>query len=403
VFAEVGYHRAGVNRITKLAECSRAAFYQYFSSKEDVFRHLAGQVGRQLTASAEALEPITPDQAGWDALRAWIDRHAAIYERYEPVFRVFQAAAESDEAVATGAADVGARDVAIAHAKLAGTTLPNRHVTDVMALLLNVMSWAPRLAQMLRAALPAGSLPEERVTLALTDMAHRTLFGRQDGVNVHRPEGRLPRVPEGGELLERLQADAAPKESTPAGVPTVELMVETARDVLVQRGYHATRVDDITDAAGISHGTFYRYFENKDHIVRLVTVRALKQINEAFDDVPDVPAATGAGTTTGGAAIRQWLRRYRATQASEAVMLRVWADAIADDPLLAMESSAAIDWGRQRLVKFLESRGFGDVEVDALLMMPLLDAVGGIRNVPAPIDAAALVLERGLLGTAQAG
>src|SRR5919109_2440838 len=32
VFGEVGYHRCGVARITEVAGCSRAAFYQYFSS-----------------------------------------------------------------------------------------------------------------------------------------------------------------------------------------------------------------------------------------------------------------------------------------------------------------------------------------------------------------------------------
>src|SRR6266545_5679096 len=42
VFGEVGYHQCGVIRITEVAGCSRASFYQYFSSKEDVFRRLAG-------------------------------------------------------------------------------------------------------------------------------------------------------------------------------------------------------------------------------------------------------------------------------------------------------------------------------------------------------------------------
>ena len=395
VFAEMGYHRCGVSRITKVAGCSRAAFYQYFSSKEDVFRHLAGQVARQLTASAESLDKITPDQAGWDTLRAWVDRHALIYERYEPVFRVYQAAADSDDAVAAGSSQTGARDVAIAQAKLTATTLPGRHVSDVIALLLNVMSWAPRMVQILQSAVPASSLPKSRIATALTDVAHRTMFGVDQGVNVRPPpKRRLGRVPGGAALLERLQIDSAPKEFTTTGVRTVELLIETARDVLVRQGYHGTKVDDITAAAGVSHGAFYRYFENKDHIVRLVTVRALQQLNEAFVDVPDVVE----NPRSRSAAVQGWLRRYNATQASEAAMLRVWADATADDPLLALESAAALDWGRQRLVQFLEPRGFGDVEADALLMIPLLDAVGGMHRVPADVDAAALIFERGLLG-----
>src|SRR2546422_8981469 len=60
-FGEEGYHACSIDRITKLARCSRVSFYQYFSSKEDVFRYLAGQVDRQLSASTEALDPLTAD------------------------------------------------------------------------------------------------------------------------------------------------------------------------------------------------------------------------------------------------------------------------------------------------------------------------------------------------------
>src|SRR5918995_5315923 len=108
VFGEEGYHQCGVARITKLAGCSRVSFYQYFAGKEDVFRHLTGQVARQLGASTEALGTLTPDVEGWMAIRAWVARYADVYERYRPVFQAFQAAAESDEAVAGGAA--GHRD-----------------------------------------------------------------------------------------------------------------------------------------------------------------------------------------------------------------------------------------------------------------------------------------------------
>jgi AcrR family transcriptional regulator len=394
VFAEVGYHRCGINHITKAAGCSRASFYQYFSSKEDVFRHLAGQVARQLTASAEALDRVTPDQAGWDALHAWIERHATIHNRYAPVFGEFRAAAQSDELVAAGAARTGARDVAIAQDKVWSTTLPNRQVHDVIALLLNIMSWTPRLAGMLRAALPPGSLPEERVTTALTDVAHRTLFGVREGVNVHpAPSTPLPRVPGGAELLRRLQDESAPKDAPAVARPKFDRLVAATRRILIEQGYHATRVDDIAEAAQVSHGTFYRFFDNKDHIVRLVTLQAIQELNQTFDQVPDL-----ADALTNSQAVRQWLRRYKATQATQVAMLRIWADAIADDPVLALESAAALDWGRRRLVRFLGARGFGDVEADALLMIPLLDAVSGVRDTPAPLGAAALTLEWGFLG-----
>src|SRR6266487_5666237 len=67
-FGDQGYHACSIDRITKLARCSRVSFYQYFASKEDVFRQLAGQVARQVSASTEALDPVGPDPAGWAGL-----------------------------------------------------------------------------------------------------------------------------------------------------------------------------------------------------------------------------------------------------------------------------------------------------------------------------------------------
>ena len=38
--------------------------------------------------------------------------------------------------------------------------------------------------------------------------------------------------------------------------------------VFRKRGYHATRMMDIAEAAGIGKGTLYEYFRNKDEIFR---------------------------------------------------------------------------------------------------------------------------------------
>src|SRR5579885_963192 len=67
VFGDVGYHQARIEAIAEVAGCSRVSFYQYFSSKEDVFRHLAVTVARQLDASTERLDPVTADADGWQA------------------------------------------------------------------------------------------------------------------------------------------------------------------------------------------------------------------------------------------------------------------------------------------------------------------------------------------------
>ena len=41
-------------------------------------------------------------------------------------------------------------------------------------------------------------------------------------------------------------------------------IVNAALDMFVERGFAATRLDDVARQAGVSKGTVYRYFENKD-------------------------------------------------------------------------------------------------------------------------------------------
>jgi AcrR family transcriptional regulator len=405
VFGEEGYHRCGVIRITEVAGCSRAAFYQYFSSKEDVFRHLAGQVARQLVASAEALGPVTADLAGWQTLRAWVARHGEIYDRYEPVFEAHPAAAESDQAVASGSARIADRNVAGVRARLTASVLPSRQLDEAIGILLECMTRVRRIAKVVGAALvhePAGAsaYPRSRVDDAITDVVHRTLVGRLDpDVNVHAAtKRRPPRIRMGPVMLQGLQADHVPEDLSPTGARTLEALLAAGHDVLVARGYHGTRVDDIAQAAEVSHGAFYRYFDNKDHLIRLLAVRAIRTVSVAMADIPDISDIVDSSDTARSATLLRWLRRYHTTQASEAAMIRVWLDATADDPSLQSESAAALDWGRRRIARFLEPRGFGDIDTEALVMVALLDAFGARPRGPSTVPATAHIIERGFLG-----
>jgi AcrR family transcriptional regulator len=393
VFGEEGYHQCGVARITELAGCSRASFYQYFSGKEDVFRHLAGRVARQLSASTEALGLVTPDADGWRSLRAWVARYSEIYERYEPVFRVFQTAAESDAAVAGGSARTGERRVAVLRSRLAATTLPPRQLDPVITLLLGCVPRTFDIARMLRSATPA-AYPRERIEDALADAVHRTLFGLQ-AVNVHAPARRRPPVLEFSPAVQdALRHDGAARHLTPAGRRTLQALMDAGRDLFVARGYHDTRINDVVAAAGLSKGAFYRYFESKDRLVQVLAVQAIRTVSTALTDIP-AAAPDGAART---AAIRRWLRRYNATQAGEAAMIRVWADAALQDTTFRSDSAAALDWGRRRIAHFLRPRGFGDVDSEAVITVALLATFGARERPAATIDAAAHIIERGFLG-----
>jgi AcrR family transcriptional regulator len=397
VFGEAGYDQCSIDPITKRAGCSRAAFYQYFSSKEDVFRQLTGQVARQLNASTEALEPLTPGETGWLALRAWISRLSSIYNRYEPVFHAFQAASESDDAVATGSARWVERTVSRIRSRIATAALPAREIDPVILQLLECVTRTHDVARLLRSAAP-GYYAEDRVGDALADVVHRSLFGLREDVNVHRPLPKRPPVLRFDPAIrEAFTRGEPPRELTPAGRQTWEALMDAGRRVFAERGYHRMRVGDAAEAAGVSRAAFYRYFENKDELARTLTTRAMQTVSQAL---AELPASAVSGSAAGRAALRRWLGRYNLAQANQAAMLRVWVDAALQDATLRANAAPALDWGRRALASFLERRGFGDVDTESLVMLALLSAFGARERSPSEVDAAAHVIEQGLLGLA---
>jgi AcrR family transcriptional regulator len=393
VFGEEGYHQCGVARITELAGCSRASFYQYFSGKEDVFRHLSGQVARQLSASTEALGLVTPDGDGWRAIRAWVERYAAIYERYEPVFRVFQAAAESDAAVAGGSVRTSERHRAAFRSRLSGTTLPPRQLDPVVNLLHMSVPRTLDSAGIVRSVTEATPTPG-RIQDALADVMHRSLFGLQ-AANVHPPaRHRAPPLEFSPELRTALTDSATSASLTPAGRRTLQALTDAGRELFVARGYHDTRITDVVEAAGLSKGAFYRYFESKDRLVRTLAVDAIRSVASTL---ADFPAATPDGVTR-AAAVRRWLRRYNASQSGEAAIIRVWADAAMAVPSFRSDAAAAFDWGRRLMARFLRPRGFGDVDSEAVVAVALLATFGSLEPPPTAVDACAHIIERGFYG-----
>ncbi|HEX4775578.1 MAG TPA: TetR family transcriptional regulator [Acidimicrobiia bacterium] len=391
VFGDDGFHGASVERIAKLAGCSRVSFYQYFASKEDVFGHVAAQLARQVSASTEALDLLTPDLAGWTAMRAWVDRYTEIYARYEPVFHAYQAAVESDETVALAVARAGEDTVAKIRARFVATTLPARRLDPVIRVLLQVVNHTFDVVGILRTKAP-DAYPDDRLQVAITDVVHRTLFGRHDDVNVHDANGGPPpALALGSIILDTPQHDDGTREQGRA----LSALLGSARDVFVERGYHATRVDDLVAAAGVSHGAFYRYFRGKDELARVLTARAREAVAATLTELPDV---LDLDPPAGRTALRRWLRRYNAAHAHEAGMLRVWVDAALQDPALRAESAPPLDWGRRRMARYLQPRGFGDLDMDAVVMVALLGVFGPRQRSAAEVDAAAHVIERGLFG-----
>lgn len=63
-------------------------------------------------------------------------------------------------------------------------------------------------------------------------------------------------------------------------------LLAVGEHVVTGRGYLGTRVEDVIDAAKVSGGALYRYFDNAQDLVRVVTARAKRALKTAFADLP---------------------------------------------------------------------------------------------------------------------
>jgi AcrR family transcriptional regulator len=383
VFAETPYADARVEQITERAGCSRPAFYQYFSSKDDVFWALATQLGREMVGLAHRLEPIAPDEEGLARLTAWVDEFMALHEAWAPVFAVFPAASRGDEFRAAGS---GAISATTSRALLRAFGLRRTVTRERLAALLVVV--------LVRCSFYAEAAPKGMsrtpLVIGLARLFHRSLAGPVEGVNLRRgrsPNRRRIRVvaPEPPPPTPRLRA---------RGEQTRRRLLDAGAAVLAERGYPDTRVDDLADAAGVSHGTFYRYFASKDDFFRVLAGEASDHMVELIDQL-ELDAPPGR--------LEAWLKAWFDAYEADGGVISTWQEMRASPELRAFSQQIAASVFT-RLEKLLDRRDFGQPQVDAAMLLALLERAPysvrtlGFASRPEAIQASRTLIRQGFLG-----
>lgn len=92
-----------------------------------------------------------------------------------------------------------------------------------------------------------------------------------------------------------MQSDTKPRWERRKDARPQELLA-AALDLFVDRGYAATRLEDVARRAGVSKGTLYLYFENKEELFKaVVRENIVEVIGKAENDM--AAAAAGASCT----------------------------------------------------------------------------------------------------------
>src|SRR6202166_2653189 len=161
-----------------------------------------------------------------------------------------------------------------------------------------------------------GSIGAEGYSLAMNQEAgHGPANAASRGTG--RPPRKQPARPSlgGG-------TPAQDRELRAQGRETVRKLLDAGIIEFEERGFVGVRVDDVVKQAGISHGTFYLYFSNKEDLFKALLRDALHDMEIVAGDFPVV---TSDGT--GLAVLRQWVRKFSAAYAAHGTVLRTLVSA----------------------------------------------------------------------------
>ncbi len=146
------------------------------------------------------------------------------------------------------------------------------------------------------------------------------------------------------------------KESRPNEV------LDAALEVFVDRGFASARLEDVAARAGVSKGTVYLYFDNKEELFKAVVRRSILPLIDEFRSAMEASQASGSELLADF--LHQWWTAYGSTRLSGVAKLciaesgnfpevaRFWREEVivANDALVAAILRRGIERGEFRPV-----------------------------------------------------
>jgi AcrR family transcriptional regulator len=161
-----------------------------------------------------------------------------------------------------------------------------------------------------------------------------------------------------------------------------EQILEAARTVFAEKGFHRATIKDIASAAGVADGTVYNHFENKDALI----LGLLDQLNQTPDRAQHFARLRDADLET---FVRQYSReRFQLITDKGLPLLRAILPELLSNPELRARYRAEVvqptfDAARQALEQVLPEAPRGDelgivlrLEASLMLGVTLLRIIG---------------------------
>ncbi|SED44502.1 HTH-type transcriptional repressor KstR2 (plasmid) [Tsukamurella tyrosinosolvens] len=292
VFAEQGYEQASVADIAKRAGMGQGTLYRYVEGKRELLDLVFDRCVDELM-TAIAPDRVVEVSAGGDleATERMVEDVAArlfdlVDSRPDILKVVMVQSGTVDEELRFRIQGLyqtfdGMMGRALGHARERGWIVTRTEDPEAETVQLGRL-------------LPALGVPGLVMALTGADSAERrqayvrsAVRMSASGILADDARSTLPVLAPSGE------GDSAPEapQDTVAG-RSAELL-DAAIAEFVEKGYAAVGVREITERAGVSHGTFYNYFDSKRHMLTVLVERSREGVLGRLDAVvADPPAGT---------------------------------------------------------------------------------------------------------------
>jgi AcrR family transcriptional regulator len=418
-FEATGFHGTSVEDIAAAVGISRAALYQYFENKEQLFGDLVETACADLLRLIGRLGALGPTPSGYDNLHWWLGEWAWVQDKYRGVFLEWAvvdapgapAKTFMEQFVASASGRLSARLAATAGAPT-GLDMDDVAVA-LLGLLLRVNDFRQRgfargltddgvlagVATAVQYALfpttPASVISDFAATRTPESLA---LGGWQvAGERPGNSPARTPRSP-------RPQPDPERFGNNERVLQTVERLLDAGATVFATRGYQASTVADIRSEAGVARGTFYRYFDDKEALLATLAEDCAVRLASLVARLDRVLAEDEHRS----AALRNWLHEYIEFHRRYRSVLRAWTEqdlAVVAQTDLGFTVAVATVRTFDHALGRIERRHPFDVRVGSIMLLAMLESVPGysmgtdsLLTEDRVVDVLAAFISRGLLG-----
>lgn len=110
------------------------------------------------------------------------------------------------------------------------------------------------------------------------------------------------------------------------GERTRQRLLDAAKKVFRERSYSETRVDDITQEAGTSHGAFYLYFSNKAEVLEALAIGTAERMYVLADQLEGIQKGEA-----GYEQLRRWMESFIDNYEENSPVVVAWMSARPQD------------------------------------------------------------------------